>query len=77
MHLLDQMFQKLERSIASERRHSARFADTSSDSPKLDVATLGASYGVSRKAGEAPVDPFKLFFAIHTYYATFIKLLAV
>ena len=47
------------------------------DSPKLDVGKLSAAYGVKRKEGGAAVDPFKLFFAIHTYYATFIKLLAV
>ena len=47
------------------------------DSPKLDVKKLAQSYGVKSADGQPHVDPFKLFFAIHTYYATFIKLLAV
>lgn len=42
-------------------------------SSRLDVRKLAESYGVKGK----DIDPFRLFFAIHTYYATFIKLLAV
>lgn len=42
-------------------------------SSRLDIPTLAANFGVTV---EAP-DPLLLFFAIHTYYATFIKLLAV
>lgn len=40
---------------------------------KLDVGALGRRFGVRQTKPE----PFPLFFAIHTYYATFIKLLAV
>jgi hypothetical protein len=40
---------------------------------KLDVGVLGRRFGVRQTKPE----PFPLFFAIHTYYATFIKLLAV
>jgi SAM-dependent methyltransferase len=43
------------------------------DSPKFDVEKLANSYGISRKG----INPFKLFFSIHTYYATLIKLFAV
>lgn len=46
------------------------------DSPKLDVEALARLYAV-RAAARDKLHPFKLFFAIHTYYATFIKLLAV
>jgi len=46
------------------------------DSPKLDVESLARLYAV-RAAARDKLQPFKLFFAIHTYYATFIKLLAV
>lgn len=46
------------------------------DSPKLDVEELARLYAV-RAAARDKLHPFKLFFAIHTYYATFIKLLAV
>ncbi|MDW8309171.1 MAG: N-6 DNA methylase, partial [Verrucomicrobiales bacterium] len=46
------------------------------DSPKLDVEALARLYAV-RAAARDRLHPFKLFFAIHTYYATFIKLLAV
>ena len=46
------------------------------DSPKLDVNELGRLYAV-RAGARDKLHPFKLFFAIHTYYATFIKLLAV
>lgn len=42
-------------------------------SPRLDVRGLARSYGVQDPKPSA----FKLFFAIHSYYATFIKLLAV
>jgi hypothetical protein len=42
-------------------------------SPRLDVRALGKEYGVQ----DAKPNAFKLFFSIHTYYATFIKLLAV
>ena len=41
-------------------------------SPKLDAAALGQSYGVPRKRP----DPERLFFCVHSYYATLIKLLA-
>ncbi len=46
------------------------------DSPKLDVEKLARLYAV-RAAARDKLHPFKLFFAIHTYYATYIKLLAV
>jgi hypothetical protein len=46
------------------------------ESPKLNVEELARRYGV-RAAARDRLQPFKLFFAIHTYYATFIKLLAV
>ena len=46
------------------------------DSPKLDVESLARLYAV-RASARDKLHPFKLFFAIHTYYATFIKLLAV
>lgn len=46
------------------------------DSPKLDVAALARLYDV-RAGARDKLQPFKLFFAIHTYYGTFIKLLAV
>ena len=46
------------------------------DSPKLDVEALARLYAV-RAAARDKLHAFKLFFAIHTYYATFIKLLAV
>jgi SAM-dependent methyltransferase len=42
-------------------------------SSRLDVPALASNFGVSV---EEP-DPLLLFFSIHTYYATFIKLLAV
>lgn len=42
-------------------------------SSRLDIPTLASNFGVEV---ETP-DPLGLFFAIHTYYATFIKLLAV
>ncbi len=42
-------------------------------SSKLDVKELADRYGVKGKG----IQPLQLFFAIHTYYATFIKLLAV
>jgi SAM-dependent methyltransferase len=41
---------------------------------KLNVSGLAVSYGV--KAAKQ-VDPFRVFFCIHTYYAVLIKLLAV
>lgn len=46
------------------------------DSPKLDVDSVARLYAV-RAAARDKLQPFKLFFAIHSYYATFIKLLAV
>lgn len=46
------------------------------DSQKLDVEELARLYAV-RAAARDKLHSFKLFFAIHTYYATFIKLLAV
>ncbi len=46
------------------------------DSPKLDVEGLARPYAV-RAGARDRLHPFKLFFAIHSYYATFIKLLAV
>lgn len=46
------------------------------DSPKLDVEALARLYAV-RAGARDKLQPFKLFFAIHSYYATFIKLLAV
>jgi len=42
----------------------------------LDVEQLARLYSV-RAGARDKLQPFKLFFAIHTYYATFIKLLAV
>ena len=47
------------------------------NSPRLDVDALAKTYNVSPSSGEKKINPFKLFFAIHSYYATFIKLLAV
>jgi hypothetical protein len=46
------------------------------DSPKLDIEALARLYAV-RAGARDKLHPFKLFFAIHSYYATFIKLLAV
>jgi len=46
------------------------------DSPKLNVEALARLYSV-RAGTRDRLQPFKLFFAIHSYYATFIKLLAV
>jgi hypothetical protein len=46
------------------------------ESPKLDVENLARLYAV-RAGARDKLHPFKLFFAIHSYYATFIKLLAV
>jgi len=43
------------------------------ESSRLDVGRLARGFGVD----VANPDPLRLFFAIHTYYATFIKLLAV
>ena len=43
------------------------------DSPRFDVEKMANNYGISGKG----ISPFKLFFSIHTYYATFIKLFAV
>ena len=51
-------------------------------SPKLDVEGLGGSYGVTLRKGSRargkrkPAEAERLFFAIHTYYATVITLLA-
>lgn len=42
-------------------------------SPRLDIRTLAKQYGIQ----ESHPSAFQLFFSIHTYYATFIKLLAV
>lgn len=42
-------------------------------SSRLKLGKLASSFGVT---AEKP-DPLTLFFAVHTYYATFIKLLAV
>ncbi len=42
-------------------------------SPRLDIRTLAKQYGIQ----ESHPGAFQLFFSIHTYYATFIKLLAV
>ena len=42
-------------------------------SPRLDIIRLARDYGVR----EPNPNPFQLFFSIHSYYATFIKLLAV
>jgi methylase of polypeptide subunit release factors len=47
------------------------------NSPRLDMDALAKTYNVSPASGEKKINPFKLFFAIHSYYATFIKLLAV
>ena len=44
-----------------------------SKASKLNVEKFARAFGVKAKE----VNPFRLFFAIHTYYATFIKLLAV
>src|SRR5262249_5832195 len=46
------------------------------NSPRLDVEAVARLYAV-RAGARDRLQPFKLFFAIHTYYATFIKLLAV
>jgi SAM-dependent methyltransferase len=43
------------------------------ESSRLDIPALASNFGVE----EADPDPLGLFFSIHTYYATFIKLLAV
>ena len=40
---------------------------------KVDVAGIAREYGIAEKK----VDPFRLFFCIHSYYALLIKLLAV
>ncbi|MEN6480123.1 MAG: N-6 DNA methylase, partial [Anaerolineales bacterium] len=42
-------------------------------STQLDLASLAKSYAILDKQPDGP----RLFFALHTYYATFIKLLAV
>ncbi|HUW12838.1 MAG TPA: N-6 DNA methylase, partial [Anaerolineae bacterium] len=42
-------------------------------SSRLDIPALASKFGVE----ESDPDPLRLLFAIHTYYATFIKLLAV
>lgn len=42
-------------------------------SSRLDMSALASGFGVD----EEDPDPLRLFFAVHTYYATFIKLLAV
>jgi len=42
-------------------------------SPRLDIRALAKQYGIQDQKPNA----FSLFFSIHTYYATFIKLLAV
>jgi hypothetical protein len=42
-------------------------------SPRLDIRLLAKQYGVQ----DSNPNAFRLFFSIHTYYATFIKLLAV
>jgi len=58
------------------RQWSLQFSEICGYEPgssRLDVKKLADSYGVKGKG----VDPLLLFFAIHTYYATFIKLLAV
>lgn len=58
------------------RQWSMQFSEICGYEPgsaRLDVQKVADSYGVRGK----DVDPFRLFFAIHTYYATFIKLLAV
>jgi len=43
------------------------------DSPRLNIWNLARQYAIE----DPSPNPFRLFFAIHTYYATFIKLLAV
>jgi SAM-dependent methyltransferase len=43
------------------------------DSTKFGIDRLANNYGISGKG----INPFKLFFSIHTYYATFIKLFAI
>ncbi len=42
-------------------------------SSRLDTSALASAFGVD----EEDPDPLRLFFAVHTYYASFIKLLAV
>ncbi|MBI2918051.1 MAG: N-6 DNA methylase [Chloroflexi bacterium] len=42
-------------------------------SPRLDVRAVARQYGVQ----DPKPNAFRLFFSIHTYYATFIKLLAL
>jgi len=42
-------------------------------SPRLDIRALAKQYGVQ----DPKPNAFRLFFSIHAYYATFIKLLAV
>ena len=42
-------------------------------SPKFEIEKLANNYGISGNG----INPFKLFFSIHTYYATLIKLFAV
>lgn len=60
---LFRQWQRLFREICGWEKQSSR----------LDLDKLASSFGVS---ADEP-DPLALFFAIHTYYATFIKLLAV
>lgn len=43
------------------------------DASKMDVHSFAEKYGIT----ERDLNPFDFFFCLHTYYATFIKLLAV
>lgn len=63
VHILFQQWQRLFSEICGYEEGSTR----------LDVAKLAKVFGVK----EPDPSPLHLFFAIHTYYATFIKLLAV
>jgi type I restriction-modification system DNA methylase subunit len=42
-------------------------------STRFDIKDLAKKFGIK----DSKLHPFKLFFCIHTYYATFIKLLAI
>jgi len=63
VHILFHQWQRLFSEICGYEEGSTR----------LDLAKLAKSYGLKDEA----ISGLHLFFAIHTYYATFIKLLAV
>lgn len=55
------------------QRQFAEITGYEHDSGQLDLGTLTKAYAINDKTPNAE----RLFFALHTYYATFIKLLAV